>query len=144
MRSIKQLNSFEEWTFITEHENIVKFEAEPYILIYGFGLKYILACTPIKKHNWNQNDWWLDDRSDCLYKTWLKSVIKLMDILAKHQEYCEWKLILMPLTYTWHRNNFFTYVVGWLIFWKFWTIKKLIKPLKDIYPWITKLVSKWT
>ena len=75
MRSIKQLNSFEEWTFISEHENIVKFEAEPYILIYGFGLKYILACTPIKKHNWNQNDWWLDDRSDCLYKTWLKSVI---------------------------------------------------------------------
>ena len=110
MRSIKQLNSFEEWTFISEHENIVKFEAEPYILIYGFGLKYILACTPIKKHNWNQNDWWLDDRSDCLYKTWLKSVIKLMDILAKHQEYCEWKLILMPLTYTGHRNKFFTYL----------------------------------
>ena len=31
--------------------------------------------------------------------------------------------------------------IGWALFWKFWTIKKLIKPLKDIYPWITKLVS---
>ena len=33
--------------------------------------------------------------------------------------------------------------VGWLLFAKLWTIKKLIKPLKVIYPWITKLVSKW-
>jgi hypothetical protein len=33
--------------------------------------------------------------------------------------------------------------IGWLLFWKFWTIKKLIKPLKDIHPWITKLLSKW-
>ena len=35
------------------------------------------------------------------------------------------------------------YTVGWALFAKFWTIKKLFKPLKDIYPWITKLVSKW-
>ena len=33
--------------------------------------------------------------------------------------------------------------LGWALFGKFWTIKKLFKPLKDIYPWITKLVSKW-
>ena len=33
--------------------------------------------------------------------------------------------------------------LGWLLFAKFLTIKKLIKPLKDIYKWITKLVSKW-
>ena len=32
MISIKQLNSYEEWSFITKHENIVKIEAEPYIL----------------------------------------------------------------------------------------------------------------
>ena len=31
----------------------------------------------------------------------------------------------------------------WALFGKFWTIKKRVKPLKDIYPWITKLVSKW-
>ena len=34
-------------------------------------------------------------------------------------------------------------LLGWALFGKFWTIKKLFKPLKDIYPWITKLVSKW-
>ena len=37
----------------------------------------------------------------------------------------------------------YCWILGWALFGKFWTVKKLFTPLKDIYPWITKLVSKW-
>ena len=34
-------------------------------------------------------------------------------------------------------------LLAWAQFVRLWSIKKLIKPLEDLYPWITKLISKW-
>ena len=67
--------------------------------------------------------------------------------LRKKRIKTNWKKIVdneNPWLLDWsHHSSLVDYIVGWALFGKFWTIKKLFKPLIDIYPWITKLVSKW-